>query len=144
MIKSIPSAYYECHLRNVFNQKEEPIEHFEKDIIRVKTFIEKNDLEKIGVNEIEELVFIITKEKISFQKFYKLTYKQVNITFLKELLYLVCQEHLDNKDVIMKICILISSIRYDDVPLIPYRSIMRTICNNFFDINDEYLYCILN
>ena len=137
LIKSLPSSFDEYHLRDVFHLKKEPIEYFEKDIIEIKTFLENHNLINIDIKEIEELIFIISKEKVNFEKVYKFTYQKVDVKLLKDLKELVNKENLNNKDTIIKICILISSLRYDDVPLIPYRSVIKRLCNNNYEMTSE-------
>ena len=137
LLKSIPSTFDEYHLRDVFHIKKEPIEYFEKDIIEIKTFLENHNLVNIDIKEIEKLIFIISKEKVNFEKVYKFTYQKVDVKLLKDLKELVNKEDLNNKDTIIKICILISSLRYDDVPLIPYRSVIKRLCNNNCEMTSE-------
>ena len=125
LIKQLPIDFDEYSLRDVFFKKTSPTTSYENDIVCIRNFFETN--EDDNIMNIEKLFYIITKEYIDFKYYYVFVNRKVDINYLQDLRTILDINESNNKETIMKICIVFSSIKYDDVPLIPTRSVIRTL-----------------
>lgn len=130
LINYLPKTYDEYRLRNVYFEKEDAVENYEKDILKIKKFFYENDAFNLNEYKIKKLLRIILKKEINIKDYYLAINKKFNNDYLFDLVQNTIQYKGNIKSSLIKIGILLSSLKSSEVPMIPLRNVVRKITSS--------------
>lgn len=127
LIDCLPKKYDEYDLRNVYFERKKPVEDYEKDILKIKQFFYENDASNLSIYKMKKLIKLIVKKDV----FIKNDYFSIDNGFCREYLYRLVKDACEYRETVrgalIKIGILLSSLKRDEIPVIPFRNIVRKI-----------------
>lgn len=130
LINYLPKTYDEYRLRNVYCEKENAVENYEKDILKIKKFFYENDAFNLNEYKIKKLLRIILKKEINIKDYYLAINKKFNNDYLFDLVQNTIQYKGNIRSSLIKIGILLSSLKSSEVPMIPLRNVVRKITSS--------------
>lgn len=130
LINYLPKTYDEYRLRNVYFEKEDAVENYEKDILKIKKFFYENDAFNLNEYKLKKLLKIILKKEINIKDYYLVINKKFNNDYLFDLVQNTIQYKGNIRASLIKIGILVSSLKSNEVPIIPLRNVVRKITSS--------------
>lgn len=130
LINYLPKTYDEYRLRNVYCEKENAVENYEKDILKIKKFFYENDAFNLSEYKLKKLLKIILKKEINIKDYYLVINKKFNNDYLFDLVQNTIQYKGNIRASLIKIGILVSSLKSNEVPIIPLRNVVRKITSS--------------